>query len=509
MTDPRSGAVSNAFEQDKPGTDERNRAEAHIQHLRDQGGVFVEAVNATRMPMVVSDPRLPGNPIVFANSSFLELCGYTMAEVLGQQPHFMVGPSTDDNDARRFRAAIERLEDIVVETWQYRRDGSRFRAAVFCRPLADSTGEITNHFLSYLDVTRRHEAEEALRAQAEAERTSREALRKTGERFRRIVEHARDYAIFTTDPEGRITEWHEGAEAVFGWTAEEAIGHPVEDTFTPEDNAGGVPQHERETAREQGSAPDVRWHATKGGGRVFIDGTNAALLGDDGALRGFLKIGQDVTERHRAEEHQRMLLAELQHRVRNTLGVIRSIARRTAASSDTVDEMAAHLQGRIDAFARVQSVVTRNLDAGLDLRMLIEDELLAHAAREGEALRIAGPEIMLKARPAESISLAVHELTTNAVKYGALASDRGTVSVTWERRAGGEEEELALTWSENGIDMPDGDPERQGFGLELLRRGLPYELRAETFVEFRPTGLFFELRMPLGPSVLAGAADGA
>lgn len=162
-----------------------------------------------------------------------------------------------------------------------------------------------------------------------------------------------------------------------------------------------------------------------------------------------------------------------------------------------------HLEGRIGAFSRVQAVVTRSPDAGVDLAAMIEDELLAHAAREGEALVIEGPEISLKPRAAETISLAIHELATNAVKYGALGSDGARIAVTWKRKRTDESEVLNLVWEENGVTGVPAVPERQGFGLELLQRTLPYELGGETRVEFRPEGLRFSMTVPLGPGLLA------
>ena len=127
-------------------------------------------------------------------------------------------------------------------------------------------------------------------------------LRTTEERFRVVVENARDYAIFVADAEDRITDWFPGAEAVFGWTAAEAVGQPSSILFTPEDRARHVDEDEVETARREGVAPNRRWHVCKDGSRVFIDGTVTALRGKGGDLRGFLKIGQDVTERRGIEE---------------------------------------------------------------------------------------------------------------------------------------------------------------------------------------------------------------
>jgi PAS domain S-box-containing protein len=143
------------------------------------------------------------------------------------------------------------------------------------------------------DVGERVWAETA-RARAQA------ALQASETRHRMIVEGARDYAIYTADEQGRIDSWPPGAEAVFGWTAQEAIGQPTDITFVPEDRGRGAPQTELEVAREQGTAGDVRWHLRKDGSRVFIDGTTRALRGANGEL-SFLKIGQDVTLRRAAE----------------------------------------------------------------------------------------------------------------------------------------------------------------------------------------------------------------
>jgi PAS domain S-box-containing protein len=135
--------------------------------------------------------------------------------------------------------------------------------------------------------------------------------------YRLIVEGAIDYAILTTDPDGRVASWSPGAEAVFGWTAAEIIGQPGEVMFLPEDRARGEHEREMRTALRDGWAPDVRWHLTRSGGKVFIEGHTRSILGRDGALRGFVKIGQDATVRRgldqalRESEERFRTLAEL------------------------------------------------------------------------------------------------------------------------------------------------------------------------------------------------------
>ncbi|HYG28299.1 MAG TPA: histidine kinase dimerization/phosphoacceptor domain -containing protein [Caulobacteraceae bacterium] len=142
----------------------RTSAEQHVEHIRQRGGPFVEAVRLTRMPMLVTDATLPGNPITFANDAFVELSGYTMGELLGQDPHFMNGPGTDPAAITCYQASIKAGRDESLEILQYRKDGQPFRAALFASPLEDGQGTVVSHFLSYLDITRRYEAEKDLRA---------------------------------------------------------------------------------------------------------------------------------------------------------------------------------------------------------------------------------------------------------------------------------------------------------------------------------------------------------
>src|SRR4051795_4276033 len=145
------GSAMNNFQDNLAGTDERTSSERHMANVQEQGGVFVEAVHLTRMPMLITDAALPGNPIIFANRAFIELSGYTEDELLGQDPHFMNGDGTDPSAIRQYQSAITRGRDETLEILQYRKDGMPFRAMLFASPLDDGQGKVTNHFLSYLD----------------------------------------------------------------------------------------------------------------------------------------------------------------------------------------------------------------------------------------------------------------------------------------------------------------------------------------------------------------------
>ena len=157
------GDRMNEFQENLADTAERTLAERHMEAVRQQGGMFVEAVRVTRMPMLVTDATLPGNPIIFVNPAFTELSGYAEEELLGQDPHFMNGAETDPGSIRQYEAAIEDSRDETLEILQYRKDGAPFRAMLFASPLDDGQGSVTNHFLSYLDITRRYDAEKKLR----------------------------------------------------------------------------------------------------------------------------------------------------------------------------------------------------------------------------------------------------------------------------------------------------------------------------------------------------------
>jgi two-component system CheB/CheR fusion protein len=368
-------------------------------------------------------------------------------------------------------------------------------------PYRSTDNFIAGVVLTFVDITARKRAEEALQDR--------------DERFRMIVEAAQDYAIFTADQSGRVNEWWPGATAVFGWAKQEIIGQDMRVLYTPEDREAGVPEQEMAQSRGEGMAPDVRWHLRKDGTRVFIEGASRALHDLSGQFRGVMKIGQDVTERRRNEERLResesqakLLLAELQHRVRNTLAVVRSIAQRSAINSETVEDYAAHLDGRLNAFARVQAVTTRDPSMGLDMEMLVADELTAHAAREGEQVsRIGGPKVRLQPRAAETLGLVFHELATNAVKYGALSAPNGRVEVRWQLDGEQDKPELVLDWLESGVQLDGNPPTRRGFGSELIERTLAYELSGQASLDFDRDGLKCQIRLPVSDRLIVGGGS--
>ena len=497
------GTSPNEFERGKPGTTARDDAEAAIEQLRQRGGIFVEAVRATRMPMALTNPNLPGNPIVFANASFLKLSGYSMKEVLGQQPHFMNGPNTDPRDAARFDEAIRGDQDDIIETVQYRKNGSRFIATVLVSAFKDDAGHVLNHFMSWLDVTRRVDAEDEV---AELKRVQAK-LHEAEERAELALEAA-EMGIWDYDLVADVCHFDPRAQKMYNLPSDSLDHEGVASAVHPDDT-GPMFDAIRTASDPAGDGRyDIDYRIAQADGQYrWIRAWGRARFEGEGADRRAVRIvgaSRDVTFEkaadaalRKSERHANTLLAELQHRVRNTLAVVRSIARRTSESSTSAEDMLAHFQGRLDAFSRLQAALTRSPGEKIGLKLLVEDELIAHATKEGDQVKISGPDVGLEPKIAERVSLAIHELTTNAVKHGALTNGSGHISIEWDRQRSGNGDELVLRWIESGLEIADPEIKREGFGMELLRRSLPYDLDGQTAVKLEPTGLHFEMRIPL------------
>jgi two-component sensor histidine kinase len=229
----------------------------------------------------------------------------------------------------------------------------------------------------------------------------------------------------------------------------------------------------------------------------LLESTQIATLSVENDLREAQAALRDRTRARDAEDRQKLLMGGLQHRVKNILAVVRSIAARTQETSPDLESFAAHFDGRLGALSRTQSVLARNVAGRIDLEELVRDELLSHAAHDEDQIDVEGPPVRLRDRAADIFALALHELATNAVKYGALSSPKGRVTVRWRILNTSAGARLTLDWRESGVAVLDSQPRRRGFGRELLEQGLPYELGAATSLEFAPGGIRCTIEIPV------------
>ena len=215
-----------------------------------------------------------------------------------------------------------------------------------------------------------------------------------------------------------------------------------------------------------------------------------AVRRDDLQLPEWLGTANDIDDLREMQGRQQLLLAELQHRVRNILTVVRSVFERTAEAGGELGDVVDHFRGRLDSLARTQVIVTQSATGLVDLENLIRDELLSVGASDGDGLTIEGPDTLLTPKAAESIGLAIHELTTNALKYGALKVSNARLDIRWTTNVDhGGDRRLDLIWTELGVPVIAVEPVRRGFGSELITEALPYQLDADTSLEFRSGGV--------------------
>lgn len=336
------------------------------------------------------------------------------------------------------------------------------------------------------------------RARAEAAQHRSEA------RFRQFAEASSDL-LWIGDAKTLEIEYLSPAfEVLYGSSADRALGdiRHWASFVIPEDRPAAL-ERLGEVSRGVPAMHEFRILRPSDGAFRWVRATAFPLLGPDGEVERVAGISQDITEVKQAASHQAVLLAELQHRVRNILAMTRSIARRTGDSAHDVSDFAELLDGRLGSLARTQSMLTRHANHGVDLATLIREELSAQAEHAAQ-FDLSGPQLQLAPKAAEVMTLAVHELATNALKYGALAHREGKITAGWGIVYESDMPWLRFEWRESGSPEPMKVPTRKGFGMDLVQRRVPYELNGRGSVTIEPDGLRCVLEFPLrrGDSIL-------
>jgi two-component sensor histidine kinase len=239
--------------------------------------------------------------------------------------------------------------------------------------------------------------------------------------------------------------------------------------------------------------------------QVWMNLNYGPVLGDDSRPAGVLAIVVETSakvkaeeDRRKAEEHLRLVINELNHRVKNTLAMIQAIGAQTFRNADDLEQAQDKFTGRIMALARANDLLTGEKWIGASLRGVIEMTLEGYAADGADRLHISGPHVRLSSKTALSLSMALHELATNANKYGAASTDEGRISVTWNVGVDSTGERLHLEWRETG-GPPVSPPTKRGFGSRLIERGLAAELGGKAGLVFEPSGLICVLDASLAP----------
>lgn len=314
------------------------------------------------------------------------------------------------------------------------------------------------------------------------------------ERFRLAIEAAPSGMVLANS-EGRIVLVNAHAEKLFGYGRDELIGRTLE-VLVPERFRGTHPNFReayvaRPSARPMGAGRDL-FALRKDGSEVPVEIGLSPIRTNEGLV--VLAAVVDISERKRADTQRELLLAELNHRVKNTLAVVQGIAHQTFRGTDVSPGARSAFEGRLAALAAAHNLLTQTNWEQASLHQLAADALQGRALTE-QRISLAGRPIHLVPKQALAIAMALHELCTNAVKYGALSGEAGRISLEW-RQTDGPAPRLELVWREEG-GPPVSPPTRRGFGLRMIEQALAQDLKGEVHVEFRPEGLVCTIDAPL------------
>jgi PAS domain S-box-containing protein len=342
----------------------------------------------------------------------------------------------------------------------------------------------TERELRSLDVLARQAADLIERTQAE-------------ERFRwlaSIVESSDD-AIVGKNIDGVITSWNNSAERLFGYTAHEVVDKPVTVLFPPDRH-----DEERTILERIMRGERIEHYETvrrrKDGSLIDVSLTISPVKNAEGKIVGASKIARDITERKRAEAREKMLMGELDHRVKNVLARVAMVVMSSRHASSSIDEFTRSLSGRINAMAAAHALLSQGNWHGVGLGALVGNQLAPYAS--GANITISGTDVILSPVATQAVAMVLHELVTNAAKYGALSVPIGRVSVNWECKSNGHAAaNLVFVWHELGGPAPTAAEVQPGYGTRLIRDLVPYELGGTVDLQFAAEGVNCKIEFPL------------
>lgn len=395
------------------------------------------------------------------------------------------------------------VEDVMTHPYwtDYRevalRAGLR---ACWSHPIICSTGRILGTFAMYYGEPRRPDQPDldlitfaAHLAGIAIERTRTEAaLRSSEQRLRALVQSA-PVCIHEIDTNRCLVSMNAVGLRMIGVTNEaEIIGKPYLDCVSDGDRARVAGLLEVAFA---GEPTEFEFTASiHDPPRVFASSL-VPLKDSEGAVMRIMGVAQDITDRRQAERQQALMVQELDHRVKNNLAAVISIAQQTAERSESIEDFESALTGRIRSMGIAHEMLAQTRWEGVQLQDMLTRVLDPYRRDKPDCIKLTGPDIMLPAAIATPICMAVHELAVNAAKYGCLTKSAGQVIVTWER-VSGDPAELRLAWRETG-GPPVSRPTHQGRGTMLIERMIGYQLQGEASLDFDPSGVSCSIAVPL------------
>jgi len=369
-----------------------------------------------------------------------------------------------------------------------RADGSQAIVSINIDPLRDAKGVLVGAVNCFLDITERKRMDAALE-------DSRLFALEQEQRLAATYEHAA-IGIAEVAADGRMLRVNEAMRAITGYSREEILAGRLFRYTHPEDA-----DPDREAFRKQVMG-ELKFYSVekrlirKDGRVVWLSVRSSPVWADEQQLLYVVRVVQDITERKAAERRQKLLIDELNHRVKNTLATVQSLATQTARAAPTPEQFREGFEGRLIALSKAHDQLTVRHWESADLRTLISGSLAPYAAAGGERIVLRGEDLELRPRAVLTLAMAIHELTTNAAKYGALSAAGGRIEIRWQPVDEEDRRLLSIDWTEQG-GPPVVEPERRGFGSRLIEGSIAAELGGRARLAYAPDGLRCEMVIPL------------
>ena len=322
----------------------------------------------------------------------------------------------------------------------------------------------------------------------------RRALADSEARFRATFENAA-VGVALVGADGSILRANNSFARMLGYSVEELKTRTFQDLTHPEDLASNLSVLNKTLVGEADSYCIEKRYIRKDGSIVWASLTVGCVRKTDGVVDYFVSVIQDITDRKRVEEQQRILLAELDHRVKNALATVSAVVSHTQQGSRSVADFVAALDGRIRSMATTHELLSSHRWQGVSLTALVRRELAPYATRDNT--EINGPNILLKPEAGQAMAMVLHELATNAAKYGALSTKNGRVSIRWDRHLNGHpRSHLVFEWREIG-GPPVVALGTSSYGTSTIRDLIPYELGGTVDLVPAPEGVRCRLELPV------------
>jgi PAS domain S-box-containing protein len=410
--------------------------------------------------------------ILYVNDRLCELTGYASAALVGRDL------------ASLFEGEPPQLvPDVTAEASLLRNGGDAMPVAMWSRPM--SIGDTTATLVRLTDLSIHRRAQQIAAA----------------ERFARSVLEQATEAVVVLSPDGHVTHASWRAEEVaerrpVGCTFSEAF--PLEAEATLE--AATLARFSTESldallATRPFHGIEVKLRGERNAGSAFLLSAGP-LIDDARANVGSIVTLTDITERKRAEEQQSTMVAELNHRVKNILAIVQSVAAQTMRSSSSLENFADAFSGRLRALAVAHDILTQTRWIGIGLSELLIAVLAPYRSSDETRVSIVGPAVLLPARAVVPLSMVLHEMATNAAKYGALSKRRGSIEITWQV-TNGTEKSIELVWAERGGPKVKAGAS-SGFGTKLIDRVISHDLDGSINIDFDPAGVRWTIAFPVG-----------